>query len=113
MHEHSITKNIVVMVVKECQKNNLRPKKVVVELGSLTTYKKEPIMFYFEALKKDFDVLEDAKLEINEVKGMVNCNKCTKESEVEDPSFIICRHCKSHDVKIVQGKDFIIKEIQG
>ena len=102
------------MIVKECEKNNIKKlKKVVLELGKLTTYKKESILQYFDVLKNDFPVLEDTNLEINVVPGKIKCNKCKKESIVKDIYLICCGYCNDHDVKIIEGKEVIVKEIQG
>ena len=114
MHEHGITKNIVMMIVKECQKNNIKNlKKVILEIGKLTTYKKDSIIMYFDIFKDDFPVLEETKLEIVEVPGRVKCHKCKKESNIKEVYLICCEHCKSHDVEIIYGNDVIVKEIQG
>jgi hydrogenase nickel incorporation protein HypA/HybF len=114
MHEHGITKNIVMMIVKECNKNNLKNlENVILEIGKLTTYKKDSIIMYFDIFRDDFPVLEDTKLEIVEVPGKVKCNKCGEESEIKNAYLICCNNCKTHDVEIISGRDIIVKEIKG
>ncbi|MBN2053022.1 hydrogenase maturation nickel metallochaperone HypA [Candidatus Woesearchaeota archaeon] len=114
MHEHGITDEVVHQILHACEDENItNPKKIVVELGMLTTYKKEPIMMYFEAHKKEIGLLKNAKLEIIEIPGKILCNDCKKKSKIEPSPLIICPKCQSTNVKILQGDKVIIKEIKG
>ncbi|MBT4823884.1 hydrogenase maturation nickel metallochaperone HypA [Candidatus Woesearchaeota archaeon] len=113
MHEYGVTQSLVSQILVESEKNNVKPKIITVELGNLTTYKAESIKFYFDMLKKEHDLLKSAKLELNEVKGKLLCNQCKKEHEVQESHLIFCPKCEGHDIEIVAGKDFIIKNIQG
>ncbi len=69
MHELAITREIVRIVVKESRKVNLRPKEIFIELGSLTTYKKTPLKYYYNILKKDSDITRGSSLRIKETAG--------------------------------------------
>ena len=114
MHELGIINQLIRSITEEAKKNKIKKiKKVVIELGSLTSYKKEPISFYFDSLKLDHNLIKESVLTIKEINGKVKCNKCKKESDLKDPYLIYCDKCESHDVEIIQGKDFLIKEIIG
>jgi len=53
MHELSITQNLIDLVAGECKKKNIiGPKKIIAELGSLTGYSKESILFYYDLFAK-------------------------------------------------------------
>ncbi|MBN1502365.1 hydrogenase maturation nickel metallochaperone HypA [Candidatus Woesearchaeota archaeon] len=114
MHELRITKVLVEQIVNECNTNNIiEPKRVIVELGELTNYKKEPILYYYDFIRSQTHLLENTELVINEIKGKIRCNSCSKESEIKENYLILCPLCKSLDVHIIQGRDFILKEIEG
>ncbi len=69
MHELSITRQLIEMITKECESKIKKVKAITAELGQLTSYKKEPVLFYFDALKKDSPLVRNAKLLINETEG--------------------------------------------
>lgn len=113
MHEHSITNEIVHQIVHACEDNSITsPKRIVVELGTLTTFKKEPLLHYFKAHKKEIALLKDAELEVLEIRGRVRCKDCDEESDVEPEPLVICPKCGSMDVEVIQGGEVIIKEIK-
>lgn len=107
MHERSISESLLSMVLKRSKS----PKKVFVELGALTTFKPDPIHFYFDQFKKAHVNLQTTELHIEEVEGILLCNECKKESKVLDQTLLFCPLCESFDTEVVQGKDFILKEI--
>jgi hydrogenase nickel insertion protein HypA len=113
MHELSITRQLIEMIRKEAENKIKIINSVTIELGSLTAYKKEPLLFYFDALKRDFPFIKNTKLTVNEVVGKLKCNSCRKESRIDEPYMIFCPLCKSNDVVITRGKDFNIIEIKG
>ncbi len=112
MHEHSITNEVVHRILHACEDSGVSPKKITVELGLLSGYKKDPVLFYFESIKKDHDVLSQAELDIVEVKGRILCNQCGLDSDVEPSPLIICPACESADVKILEGDKIVIREIK-
>ena len=112
MHEHKITNEVVHQIVHACEDRNIKPKRIVVELGNLTTYKKDPVLFYFESAKKELDILSDAELEIIEVPGKILCNECEKEHVVESSPLILCPSCESVDIVVLEGNKIVIKEIE-
>ncbi|MBN1157102.1 hydrogenase maturation nickel metallochaperone HypA [Candidatus Woesearchaeota archaeon] len=114
MHELSITKKLIEMIEKEAKQNKIKTiTSVTVELGSLTSYKKEPLSFYFDALKKESALIKKTKLIVNEIKGRLKCESCGEESTIEEPYMIFCPECESYNVGIVKGKDFKILNISG
>ena len=70
MHELAITKQVIqdiMDVVKE--KKIEKVKRVVVEVGKLTTYKVEPIKYYFNQLRKEHPQLKKTIFEGRNVAG--------------------------------------------
>lgn len=113
MHEHGITNAVVHQIIHACEDSGMtNPRRIVVELGELTTYKKESVLFYFESIKKDYPILSDAELDIVEIPGKIFCNACGKGSDVRVASPIMfCPKCESSDVQVISGKDVVVKEI--
>jgi hydrogenase nickel incorporation protein HypA/HybF len=112
MHELAITKNIVDMVLNECRKRKVKNvEKVVIELGDLTSFKKEPIKFYFDILKKKNPLIKSSYLNFIEKKGKIKCKDCSRISLITDQTIILCPVCGSGNIRITQGKDIKIKEI--
>ena len=112
MHEYAATVELVELAIRECERNNAtHPTKLVVELGDLTTYKSEPIQFYYSILKSEHSLLSDTELEIVEVQGEMRCKQCNTQSEIEDLFLQKCPTCDSVEMDIVAGRDFRLKEI--
>ncbi|MBR9676024.1 hydrogenase maturation nickel metallochaperone HypA [Candidatus Woesearchaeota archaeon] len=113
MHEHSITNEVVHQIVHACEDNKIAsPKRIVVRVGELTSYKKDPILFYFEAVKKSVDVLRDASLIVEMVEGKIKCGECSEKSVVEASPLILCPKCESADVKVLEGDQVKIVSIE-
>ncbi len=113
MHELSITKRIIEVILEEVQNKKCESVKMVsLELGNLTTYSKNSILFYFDLLKKNFPIIKRSQIKIKEVKGKILCNNCGRTSFIKDPYLIFCNFCNSSDIAILQGKEFKIKRIR-
>ena len=109
MHEHGITNEVVHQILHYCEDYNIKnPKEVNVELGMLTTYKKDPVLFYFESAKENYPILKNAVLNIKEIQGKIKCETCKKENDVESSPLILCPNCDSQNVTIIQGKKISI-----
>ena len=112
MHELAVTQSLINSVIEECKKNDIKNlKKIVVDLGFFTSYVKDSVLFYFDLLKVNFEILTNVELDINEIKGKIKCKKCGKESIIDDPYFVFCKTCNSPEVEIIQGREFIIKDL--
>lgn len=109
MHEMGITEEIIRLVLEECDGRS--PESVVLEVGELSSYKPEPVKFYFEMMRKG-TILEKSVLEVLDIKGKVHCNSCKAESDIDEPIMIFCPECESGDVDIIQGKDIKIQSIR-
>ena len=112
MHELAVTQSLIEAIISECEKNKIKqPTKIIVDLGYFTSYAKESILMYYEIISKEFSKLNNTTLEINEIPGKIKCNQCKKNSIIKDAYMMFCTHCHSSDIKIIQGKEFIIKKI--
>jgi len=102
------------LVLAESRKAGLsRISKVIIELGALSTYKAEPLQFYFDILKSGFPSLKEALLEIEEVSARLHCRQCGADSQIEDPWLMACPVCHSTQVQVSSGKDLLLKQLVG
>lgn len=111
---------IVESVMKEA---DIQKAKKVLEvnlvIGSLTFLNPEQIMFWYKMLTKD-TIMEGSRLVVEESEGTVHCRKCGYEGAfkyINENAFHIpmptlqCPKCDGI-VKIVSGKDCLIKRIK-
>jgi hydrogenase nickel incorporation protein HypA/HybF len=111
MHELSIAQNIVEAVneqlkdVKYEQIKNLK-----VKIGELTAVDPNSLKFSFDIITKS-TALENVNLEIENVPLKVLCNVCNQEGNIEN-FFFICGSCGSTDLKVLQGDELYLSEIE-
>jgi hydrogenase nickel incorporation protein HypA/HybF len=108
MHELGITRDIVSIVAEHAQ--NLRVKRVTLEIGRLAAVMPDAIRFCFDVCCQD-TLLEGASLEILEIAGLGKCRHCGAKIPLSEP-FGICDRCGSVDLEIVRGNELKIKEIE-
>ena len=112
MHELAASKALLNLISKEALDRGIeKPIKAVVSIGFFTTYSGESIKLYFELLQKDYPGLEYTDLVVEEVEGRVHCKKCKAESIVDTPYIALCPKCESHEVEVLSGREFKLKEI--
>ncbi len=113
MHEYAVTRSLINTIIDECEKQKgATPRKVLVELGELTSYQKESVLFFFEALKKETPLLSQTDLEIKKVSPLIYCHDCESLKTPVDLTFIYCPDCTSNSYDVKAGKEFLLKEIE-
>jgi hydrogenase nickel incorporation protein HypA/HybF len=111
MHELAVTRAIISQICEECEAKGIRPAEASIQLGLLTSYRKEPILYYFDILKKEAGI-DSCSLKVDEVPGSLRCNSCGEESEIEESLSMFCPKCDSSDIDIVKGRDIKILSIR-
>ncbi len=119
MHEFSTMTQIVNAILEEAKKHHAQKiTKVVLEIGELTFLGEEQLRFAFDVLTKD-TILEGAHLEIKKKGVEVRCH-CGYEGGIEYEEkeefhlltpILRCPRC-NEEVRIVRGRECIIKNIQ-
>lgn len=113
MHELNVTEKLAENIIEICKVKKIgKPKIVNLDLGELTTYKKDQIEYYFNIIQKEYLLLKEVKLNIKEIPGKIFCHACQKESRIIDLTEILCKHCQSNQIEIIQGKDFNIASLE-
>jgi len=107
----SIAQNIIEIVEDISRENGVKNvKKVIVKIGKLVAVVPDSLLFCYETLTTGTH-LENSELKINILPIMGKCNSCGKEFEVESYIFA-CPFCESTEVKILQGQELNISELE-
>jgi hydrogenase nickel incorporation protein HypA/HybF len=83
---------------------------ISVEIGLLAAVDKDSLLFCFEAITKG-TVLEQARLNITEVRPKARCRQCGTEYDVNMDDFG-CKACGSYSFEIISGSDISVKEVE-
>jgi len=121
MHEASIAQSIVQTVLKEAKRQEAnRIESVEIEIGELTFLGIEQVQFWVKTGFKR-TIAENAKILFRKVKAKLHCDRCGYKGHLklrEDPAYHMalpsfsCPHCQSAQIKIVQGKEVLIRRIK-
>ncbi len=111
MHEMSIAKGILEIVLSEAQRNGATKIKTVrIRAGELRGIVQEQLLCLWEFAGKD-TLAEGATLEIERVPIKAKCQSCDHVFMVRNHEFI-CSGCDSKDVDVVEGKELDVLEIE-
>ena len=114
MHELPVTKSICEIVLRHAAKNDaVRVVSVTLEVGALSDLQREWVQRYFDHLSRD-TVAEGAWLDIDRVPAVFRCNRCGQQFEVSSllEGDFGCGRCRSADVVLVSGKQYLVKSIE-
>lgn len=110
MHEVAIAEEIRDIVLEKLKKHKAsKVRQIKLLIGELTTIVPEALKFALEIVSEN-TAMQGAKIQIKTLKTKVKCLKCEKEFKTSDFDYT-CRICKSQNVKIIEGKEMIIKTI--
>jgi hydrogenase nickel incorporation protein HypA/HybF len=111
MHELSIALGIVKIAEKERQKANAyQIDKIELEIGALAGVELESLDFVWPMAVKD-TALENAKYEVDFVKGKAECLECGQSYPLEN-LFDNCPTCNGYFKDIIKGKELRVKALE-
>ena len=111
MHEMSIAKGILEIVLSEAQRNGATQIKTVrIRAGELRGIVQKQLLFLWKFAGKD-TLAQGATLEIERVPIKARCQSCDHVFMVQNHEFI-CSECDSKDVDVVEGKELDVQEIE-
>ncbi|MGA1861653.1 hydrogenase maturation nickel metallochaperone HypA [Deferribacter thermophilus] len=111
MHEASIAQNILDIAIDTAKQNDAKIiKKVFVKIGKLAAVDINSLLFAFDALKEG-TIAENSTLEVEEVLIKGECEECGFINNY-DGYFFSCKNCNSLNVKIIEGEELNITEIE-
>ncbi len=111
MHELGVVFHVIKSVNKIAAENDVKKiSAVTIELGEVSSV----LPYYLEdcwnwAVKKE-TVLKDAKLVIETIPAITYCEACEKTYETVNHGKI-CPHCGSERTYLLQGNEFVLKNI--
>lgn len=115
MHEAYITENII-KIVDECVRKE-RPvpakitvKRIKLKFGKMSGVVSDSVKFCFDIMAKD-TILEDARLEIEEIPVTALCRDCNRTFRIEEVCFF-CRECGRSNIEILTGREILVDAIE-
>lgn len=116
MHELGLTREVIRIILEAKREERLVDvTAATVRLGALTTYKPDPLLYYFDILKRE-NGLENCALAVVQEPGRVHCRSCGAEGEAAEqtgPLLPLCPFCGSPDVAILGGADAHVDDVSG
>ena len=110
MHELGVIIEVVKRVEKIAIQNHLtKIDTLVIEIGELSTIIPAYIKSCYPAAV-DGTILEETKLKIEILPGVVKCSQCKAEYRLIENE-ACCPECHSPEWTLLSGKEFMIKEI--
>ena len=110
MHEIGLLRQLVRTVTAFAEENGVSEVlEVVVDCGELSLVIPEYLEELYPVAAKD-SILRDAKLTINMIPGLAECDDCDEIFNVIEHKGY-CPNCGSFEKTVLSGKDFTIREI--
>ena len=111
MHEIGIVRQLVRTVTEFASQNGVSEiSEVVADCGELSLVIPEYVEELYPVAAKG-SILEKAKLTINIIPGLAECEECDEIFNViENRGY--CPNCGSFDKTVLSGKDFMVREIR-
>jgi hydrogenase nickel incorporation protein HypA/HybF len=114
MHELPITEGILKIVLKHAELNSVRQVRTIhLQVGKLSDLEDEWIQRYFDYLSKG-TVAQGAKLKIERMPIMVQCDGCSNSYEAEAAKLgdFVCPACGERGGTLLSGREYHIKEME-
>jgi hydrogenase nickel incorporation protein HypA/HybF len=112
MHEASLVHSIMRQVEIVCAENQIsKVSKVVVELGEVSFIIPDYLTDYWNWSAKKVPLFEDSLLQFETIPAITLCNSCGENYPTVQYGKT-CPHCRSEDTVLIQGDEFIIREIE-
>jgi hydrogenase nickel incorporation protein HypA/HybF len=119
VHEISIAGAIIDSVLDSAKKHEAKKvEEIIIEVGGLTALNPDQLKFIFEIITKG-TVAEGAKYDIQVVKPLISCKKCSYRGNIEffeKLHFFLpvmkCPDCEDTDVDIIAGRECCVKKIR-
>ena len=111
MHEFTITKTILSIVLQKAQEVKARQiTKVDLRVGRLTGYVPECIQLQFDILSHN-TVADGASLSFNQPPTKLHCRKCHIDY-TSDSFDLICPQCRSMEIDILSGSELYVESME-
>jgi len=113
VHEVSIALGMVEELSRIARENNAtKITLVTLKVGKMSGIVIDSLTFAFDAIKLEHPLLSSAKIMINEVPMIYQCNDCGNNFETDDIYFPSCTKCTSYNLKRVSGEEQHIESVE-
>ena len=110
MHEIGVVRQVIRTVEDFAKENGItKVAEIVLDIGELSLVVPKYVEDIF-AITVEGSILEGAKLIMNVIPGMAECDECDEIFNVIEHEGY-CPNCGSFEKQILTGQDFTIKEI--
>lgn len=102
----------IVGIVEDTLKShpNVICRKVHLRIGELTAVVPDSLQFAYKAITADTP-LSTSELTITSLPVLAECRSCSRETGIREFDFS-CPHCGSRDLKISQGKELHVENLE-
>ncbi len=114
MHELSVTRDILNIVLKHARRNNVTEiKKIELEIGALSDLEQEWIQRYFTTLAAG-SVAADARIVVKKIPCRFICSSCRSEfsADLSSDDALVCPQCGEAEVRMTSGMEYTIKSME-
>lgn len=135
MHEWALAESVVHTAVKIAEKEQIKQvSKIKIKIGELQQIDPEIFEFALKEISQQAqELLREAKIEIEEEKGVLCCRVCRHQWKFNDSKkeltgddsesihfipelthvFMKCPRCKSPDFEVIKGRSIWIDSLEG
>ncbi|MCL2345690.1 MAG: hydrogenase maturation nickel metallochaperone HypA [Desulfobulbus sp.] len=111
MHEMALAEGVLQLVEETARRERAqRVKRVIVEIGQLSSVQPEALRFCFDAVARD-GIASGAELEIIDAPGSGWCLPCAATVPMAE-SFAACPRCGSYQVQPTGGTEMRVREME-
>lgn len=112
MHELGTVNYVIDEVEKLVEENNLSVvASVTIQIGEVSGIVPEYIVDFWNWARKKTRYLQDTEMKVEKLEAVTYCENCGKTYETLKYAKI-CPYCKSEDTYLIQGNEYMIKEIE-
>lgn len=112
MHELGVVFHVIDQVEELAKENDVNHvERITLQIGTVTGIIPDYLVDCFNWAAGKHELLKDCRLEIEKIEAITHCEDCG-----ENYNTIIygkvCPHCKSEHTYLLQGNEFMIKEME-
>jgi hydrogenase nickel incorporation protein HypA/HybF len=114
MHELSVTKSILDILLKHAESNNVsRIVNVHLKIGELSELEGEWIQHYFDYLSKG-TVAEGAVIKVKKIPVQFSCDRCSAifTVDIKKVEEIRCTDCGSSECTLQSGMEYYVEDME-
>lgn len=112
MHELTLLYGVTEQVRKVCEENDIpHVDAIVLDVGEATAIIPEFLQDGYEIISDDYDFLRGSELIVNRISAIGQCRGCGTVFPIA-VNRGLCPSCGSFDKEVIEGTDFIIREVR-